>query len=141
MELSGKTIVLYDGVCGLCNRSVRFLLRHDNRDRFRFAPLQSEFASSLLNKHGINAAELDSVSVVTDYGLASETAFTKSDSVLRATSELGGIWRAAEVGRFIPQVLRDWLYDRVARSRYRIFGEYKSCPAPSPQHRTKFIDF
>ena len=140
MELIGKTIVLYDGVCGLCNRLVQFLLRHDKRDRFRFAPLQTEFASSLLTKHGINAADLDSVSVVADYGLATEKAFTKSDAVLRATWELGGIWRAGEIGRMIPRRTRDWLYDRVARNRYRMFGKYETCPVPRPGQREKFID-
>lgn len=140
MELIGKTIVLYDGVCGLCNRLVQFLLRHDKRDRFRFAPLQTEFASSLLTKHGINAADLDSVSVVADYGLATEKAFTKSNAVLRATWELGGIWRAGEIGRIIPRRTRDWLYDRVARNRYRMFGKYETCPVPRPGQREKFIE-
>ena len=140
MELAGKTIVLYDGVCGLCNRLVQFLLRRDKHDRFRFAPLQSKFASSLLKKHGIDAADLDSISVVADYGLASEKAFAKSDAVLRATWELGGIWRMGEVGRLVPRSLRDWLYDRVARNRYRMFGKYETCPIPRPEQRKKFID-
>jgi predicted DCC family thiol-disulfide oxidoreductase YuxK len=140
VELAGKRIVLYDGVCGLCNRLVQFLLRRDKHDRFRFAPLQSEFAASLLKKHGIDAADLDSVSVVADYGVASEKAFTKSDAVLRATWELGGIWRIGEVGRLVPRGVRDWLYDRVARNRYRMFGKYETCPIPTPEQRQKFID-
>lgn len=140
MDLVGKTIVVYDGVCGLCNRLVQFLLRQDKRDRFRFTPLQSEFASSLLKKHGINASDLDTVSVVADYGLPSEKAFTRSDAVLRATWELGSIWRMGEIGRMIPRSLRDWVYDRVARSRYRIFGKYETCPLPKPEHRRKFLD-
>ena len=140
VELAGKTIVLYDGVCGLCNRLVQFLLRYDRHDRLRFAPLQSEVASSLLKKHEIDAADLDSVSVVADYGLASERAFTKSDAVLRAGWELGGIWRVGEIGRILPRSLRDWLYERVARSRYRIFGRYETCPVPGPDQREKFID-
>ena len=140
MELAGKTIVLYDGVCGLCNRLVQFLLRHDKHDRFRFAPLQSEFAASLLKKHGINASDLDSVSVIVDYGVASESAFTKSDAVIRATWELGGIWRAGEIGRIIPRSIRNWFYDRVARNRYRMFGKYETCPMPGPEDRGKFFD-
>lgn len=133
-------IVLYDGVCGLCNRFVQFLLRHDKHDRFRFAPLQSEFAASLLKKYGINAANLDSVSVVADYGLATEKAFTKSDAVLRATWELGGKWRTGEIGRLLPRAVRDWLYDRVARNRYQMFGKHETCPIPLPEQREKFID-
>jgi len=134
-------IVLYDGVCGLCNRLVQFLLRCDKHDRFRFATLQSEFAASLLKKHGIDAANLDSVSVVADYGLATEKAFTKSDAVLRATWELGGLWRAGEVGRVIPRSVRDWFYERVAQRRYRMFGKYETCPTPAPEHKKKFIEF
>lgn len=141
MELVGKTIVFYDGVCGLCNRSVQFLLRYDKHDRFRFAPLQSEFAATLLNKHGINAADLDSVSVVVNYGLVAEKAFTRSDAVLRAAWELGGVWRVGEVGRLIPRMVRDWLYDRVARNRYRTFGKYDTCPMPRPEERGKFVEF
>jgi predicted DCC family thiol-disulfide oxidoreductase YuxK len=140
VELTGKTIVLYDGVCGLCNRLVRILLQHDRRDRFRFAPLQSEFASSLLAKHGINAADLDSVSLVVDYGLKTERTFTRSDAVLRATRELGGIWRSGGLGRVLPKTTRDWLYDLVARNRYRMFGKYETCPTPRGQERKKFIE-
>ena len=139
MGLTGKTIVLYDGVCGLCNRLVQFLLRYDKHDRFRFAPLQSGFAASLLKKHGINAADLDSVSVVAGFGLPKEKAFTKSDAVLRSAWELGGIWRVGEIGRVLPRSLRDWLYDRVARNRYRMFGRYETCRVPRAEQREKFI--
>lgn len=139
MDLSGKTVVLYDGVCGLCNRLVQFLLRHDRHDSFRFAALQSEFASSLLRKHGIDAADLNSVSVVADYGLEAERAFTKSDAVLRASWDLGGMWRIGEVGRLLPRAIRDWFYDLVARDRYRMFGKYETCPMPKAEDRVKFI--
>jgi predicted DCC family thiol-disulfide oxidoreductase YuxK len=115
-------------------------LRFDRHDRLRFAPLQSDFAASLLHKHGINSADLDSVSVVTDYGLPAEQAITKSDAVLRASWDLGGVWRVGEIGRVIPRGLRDWFYDQVARNRYRMFGKYDTCPMPRPQDRGKFID-
>lgn len=139
MDLDGKTIVLYDGVCGLCNHLVRFLLRHDRHDRFRYAPIQSSFASSLLQKHGIRAADLDSVSVIAGYGLPTEQAFTKSDAVLRSAWELGGVWRIGETGRLLPRALRDWFYDRIAHNRYRIFGKYETCPMPRPEDRAKFV--
>lgn len=140
MVPTGKTIVLYDGVCGLCNRMVRFLLRFDGHDRFRFATLQSEFANTLLRKHGLNAADLDSVSIITDYNLPAERSFTKSDAVLRSAWELGGFWRIGEAGRVLPRKMRDWLYDRVANNRYRIFGKYETCPLPKPEYRAKFIE-
>ncbi len=140
MDLTGKTIVLYDGVCGLCNRAVQFLLRHDHHDRFRYAALQGDFAKTLLRKHGIDAADLNSVSLVTDYGLPTEQAFTKSDAVLRAEWDLGGIWRAAEVGRLLPRPIRNWLYDLIARNRYRMFGKYETCLLPRAEDRAKFVE-
>jgi predicted DCC family thiol-disulfide oxidoreductase YuxK len=139
VDVTGKTVVLYDGVCGLCNRLVRFLLRHDRQDRFRYTPLQSEFASSLLRKHDIDAADLNSVSIVTDYGQPTERAFTKSDAVLRAWWELGGIWRIGEVGRVLPRAARDWFYDLVARNRYRMFGKSEPCPMSRAEDREKFV--
>ena len=139
VDLTGKTVVLYDGVCGLCNRLVQFLLRYDRHDRFRFAPLQSDFAASLLARHGLNASDLNSVSVVADHGLPTEQSFTKSDAVLRASWDLGGIWRSAEIARLLPPFFRNWFYDLVARNRYRIFGRHDSCPLPKPEHRAKFI--
>jgi predicted DCC family thiol-disulfide oxidoreductase YuxK len=119
---------------------VQFLLRRDKYDRFRFAPLQSEFAGTLLKKHEIDALDLDSVSLVTDYGTVSEKAFTRSDAVIRASWDLGGGWRIFEVGRMIPRRMRDWFYSRVAGNRYRIFGKYESCPIPRPEDREKFIE-
>jgi predicted DCC family thiol-disulfide oxidoreductase YuxK len=139
VDLTGKTVVLYDGVCGLCNRMVQFLLRHDCHDRFRFSPLQSDFAASLLAKHGLNASDLDSVSIVADHGLPTEQAFAKSDAVLRAATELGSGWRAAGLARIFPRPFRDWFYDLVARNRYRVFGKYDTCPIPKSEHRAKFI--
>jgi predicted DCC family thiol-disulfide oxidoreductase YuxK len=140
VDLTGKTVVLYDGVCGLCNRLVQFLLRHDRYDRFRYAPLQSEFASSLLRKHGIDAGDLNSVSLVTDYGLPTERAFTRSDAVRRAARQLGGVWRLSGLDRVLPRALGDWLYGLVARNRYRMFGKYETCPMPRAEDREKFLD-
>src|SRR5215468_3674097 len=91
--LSGKTLVLYDGVCGLCNRLVRFLLRFDQHDRFRYAALQSEFAAEVVKKHGLDPGDLDSVVLVTDFELPAEKAHKKADAILAAAPDLGGIWR------------------------------------------------
>jgi predicted DCC family thiol-disulfide oxidoreductase YuxK len=131
--------VLYDGVCGLCNRLVRFLLRFDRRDRFRFAPLQSEFSAAALRKHGIDPADLNSVTLIGDYGLGSERAYSKSDAIVFASRELGGIWRLGRLGAMLPKTFRDRVYELVARNRYRMFGRYQSCPVPKPEERAKFI--
>lgn len=133
-------IVLYDGVCGLCNRLVQFLLRHDYRDRFRFAPLQSEFSSKLLTKHGHDSHDLDTVYVVKNYSLPDELLLARSDAILYMLNQLGGIWILSGAGRVLPRALRDVAYKVVARNRYRVFGKHESCILPEPQHRAKFLD-
>jgi predicted DCC family thiol-disulfide oxidoreductase YuxK len=139
-QLTGKTIVLYDGVCGLCNRLVVFLLRSDKGDRFRYAPLQGEFAAEALKKHGINPADQNSVTLIRDYGLESERAYTRSDAILLAVRQLGGIWRLGRVAAVVPGSIRDSVYDLVAQNRYRMFGRYETCPVPKPEESTKFIE-
>jgi predicted DCC family thiol-disulfide oxidoreductase YuxK len=133
-------IVLYDGVCGLCNRLVQFLLKRDHHDRLRFASLQSEFAATLLKRLGADPHDLDTVYVVIDYGQPGERILARSDAILFLLSQLGGIWKLAGMGRVLPRVLRDAVYKVVAGNRYRIFGKYESCMLPEPQHRAKFLD-
>ena len=133
-------IVLYDGVCGLCNRLTQFLLKRDHHDRLRFASLQSEFAAVILKRHGKDASDLDTVYVVQDYGEANERLLARSDAIICLGQELGGIWSAAVLAKALPRFLRDWLYNLVARNRYRVFGKYDSCMIPEPKHRRKFLD-
>ena len=138
--LEPHPIVLYDGVCGLCNRLVQFILRHDYGDRFRFASLQSDFSQMLLTRHGFDPHDLDTVYVVRNSGQANEELLSRSDAILFMLNELGGVWSLARVGKILPRALRNVLYDLVARSRYRIFGRYESCMLPSPEQRAKFLD-
>jgi predicted DCC family thiol-disulfide oxidoreductase YuxK len=135
-----KPIVLYDGVCGLCNRLVQFLLKHDHHDRLRFASLQSELAATLLKRYGADPHDLDTVYVVIDYVQPGERILARSDAILFLMSQLDGIWKLAGIGRVLPQVLRDAVYKIVAHNRYRVFGKYESCMLPEPKHRTKFLD-
>ena len=92
-------IILYDGVCGLCNRLVQFLLKHDKQGRLRFASLQSEFAATVLNRHGIDPKDLDTVQVVINYERPEERVLDRSDAILRAGEELGMPWNAARDDR------------------------------------------
>ncbi len=133
-------IVLYDGVCGLCNRLVQFLLKHDYHDRFRFASLQSNFAGELLTRHGMDPHDLDTVYVVKNLGLANEALLARSDAILLMLKNLGGIWSLSAMGRLLPRALRDVIYNLVARNRYRVFGKSESCMLPEPRHRSKFLD-
>ncbi len=133
-------IVLYDGVCGLCNHLVQFLLKRDTHDRFRFASLQSEFANSLLTHHRVDPHDLDTVYVVKNYGQPGQSLLARSDAILYMLTQLDGLWKLAGVGRVIPKAFRDAVYKIVARNRYRVFGKHESCILPEPQHRAKFLD-
>ena len=133
-------IVLYDGVCGLCNRLNQFLLKRDKHDRFRFASLQGDFAAELLRRHGADAKDLDTVYVVIDHGQPTEHLLARSDAILYLVTKLDGIWKLAVAGRVLPKPLRDSIYKIVARNRYRVFGKYESCLLPDPKHRDKFLD-
>ncbi|MDQ5843980.1 MAG: DCC1-like thiol-disulfide oxidoreductase family protein [Acidobacteriota bacterium] len=133
-------IVLYDGVCGLCNRLNQFLLKRDTHDRLRFASLQSNFAAAVLLRHGADPHDLDTVYVVVDYGQPTERLLSRSDAILYLLAQLGGIWKLGSVGHILPRVLRDGAYGIVARNRYRVFGKYDSCMLPEPKHRAKFLE-
>ncbi|MDQ2974345.1 MAG: DCC1-like thiol-disulfide oxidoreductase family protein [Acidobacteriota bacterium] len=133
-------IVLYDGVCGLCNRLTQFTLKHDTHDRFLFASLQSDLAARLLKRHGADANDLDTVYVAIDYEQPGERLLARSDAIIYIGTQLGGIWSLAKAGRLLPKVIRDALYKIVARNRYRVFGKYESCLLPEPKNRKKFLD-
>jgi len=133
-------IVLYDGVCGLCNRLVQFLLKRDKHDRFRFASLQSELARHVLTRHELDPNDLDTVYVVENYDQPNESLLDRSDAILFMLSQLGGIWSLSSVGRVLPRGFRNALYKIVARNRYSVFGKHESCMLPEPKHRAKFLD-
>lgn len=139
-ETETKAIVLYDGVCGLCNHAVQFLLKRDRYDRLQFASLQSDLAANLLNKHGIDHRSLDTVYAVLNYEQPNEELLAKGDAFLFFARAIGGIWRIAEVGRIIPRPVRNWLYDFVARHRYQVFGKSETCMLPDPKQRHKFLE-
>lgn len=134
-------IILYDGVCGLCNRLVKFLLNHDKDGRLRFASLQSEFAEKVLRRHGFDAKDLDTVHVVENYDQPGEHVLQRSDAILRAGRELGGFWgMSSSVAKVVPRPIRDLVYRFVATNRYSVFGKYDSCMLPDPNQRSRFLD-
>lgn len=136
-------ILLYDGVCGLCDRFVQFILRRDRRGVFRFASLQSALAGRILARHNISPADLDTVYVVVnpDSQEPPEFLLSRSDAVLFVLKQLGGLWRfVAFLLQLLPKFVRDPAYNAIARHRYRIFGKYESCALPSAQDRGRFLD-
>ena len=136
---NAPTVVLYDGVCGLCNRLNQFLLKRDRHDRFRFASLQSDFAAKLLERHGADAIDLDTVYVVVDYGEPNERSLSRSDAILNVLQRLGGVWSLSAAGKIVPRPVRDAFYKLVATNRYRVFGKYDVCLMPEEKYRAKFL--
>jgi predicted DCC family thiol-disulfide oxidoreductase YuxK len=136
----GQHLFLYDGVCGLCNRVNRFLLRRDAGGRFDFASLQSPTGRAILKELGRNPDELNTFYVVKDYQSPSRVLLSKARGALFVLDSMGGIWRGLAAAGILPTPLLDFFYDLVARYRYRIFGRYESCPLPTAEHRQRFID-
>jgi predicted DCC family thiol-disulfide oxidoreductase YuxK len=136
---SGKDIVFYDGVCAMCNGFVRFILERDPAGRFRFAPLQGEAARRALQRHGWNAADLDTMHLLTGFEQPGERLFSKSDAVLETLRRIGGVWTLASWLKIFPAALRDFVYGLVVKNRYRTFGKYDSCPLAPPEWRARFI--
>jgi predicted DCC family thiol-disulfide oxidoreductase YuxK len=135
-------IVLYDGVCGLCSRIVAFLLPRDRARRIHFAALQGPVAAEILRRHGEPPLEGDpqSIILVQAPGTAHERLFHRSGAALRLVRALPGAWPALGLLLAVPRLVRDWVYDRVANNRYRIFGRLDACTLPSPENRTRFLD-
>jgi predicted DCC family thiol-disulfide oxidoreductase YuxK len=134
-------ILLYDGVCGLCNRFVEFILRRDRNAVFRFASLQSALAARILARHGANPSDLDTVYVVVHPDGNNEYLLLRSEAVLFVLKQLGGLGR---LGAFLlqlpPKFVRDWAYNAVARYRYRVFGRSDICTLPRDQDRGRFLE-
>lgn len=130
-----RHILFYDGVCGLCDRLVQFVLRRDRRGRFQFAPLQGETAATTLARFGKDPRDLDTVYVLTDDGRL----LRKARAVLFTLRALGLPWSLATIFSIFPTVMLDWFYDRVANNRYRWFGKFESCRLPSADEKSRFL--
>jgi predicted DCC family thiol-disulfide oxidoreductase YuxK len=141
MPAPSNPILLYDGVCGFCNRFIQFTLRHDHADAFRFAALQSAFAEPILQRHDVSTTALDTVYVVVNAHQPAERLLARSEAAIFVLATLGGIWTvAAGLCRVVPRPLRDSVYNLIARNRYQVFGKFDVCPLPDPRHRHKFLD-
>ena len=127
-------LVLFDGVCNLCNAAVRFIIPRDPRGLFQFAPLTSEAAARALAS--VPLAERPDSVVLIDEGRV----FTRSEAALRILRRLAFPWPLAYALILLPRALRDWGYDAIARRRYRWFGRHEQCPIPSPSIRDRFLE-
>jgi len=140
--IEGRALVLYDGVCALCNGVVQFLIKRDRLDKFRFAPLQSSLGREVLARFDIHTFP-DGVMLLTDALTPDEYLYQRSDAVAEALQRLGGpggMWRlVGKALKLLPRPLRDWGYGIVARFRYRVFGRYDTCPIPPPEQRNRLL--
>src|SRR3954447_17119557 len=142
---SDHPVILYDGVCGLCNRMVPLILRRDPAGIFHFATLQGEFARAALARHAAERAASEMTNMETMYvlvapGSAEERLLSHSEAALFIAARLRGPLRMARLFRLLPRFLRDWMYGVVARSRYRWFGKLDTCLLPEPQWEDRFLD-
>ena len=133
---SDKKIILFDGVCNLCNRSVQFITKRDKNDEFRFATLQGEIGQQLINKRNIDTSKVDSI-ILIEPGVAY---YVKSTAALKIGRSFGGFWKMVYVLILIPRQLRDIVYDSVAKYRYRWFGQKEECMVPTSALKAKFLD-
>ena len=131
---SEHKIILFDGVCNLCNRSVVFVIKHDKKNRFKFAPLQSEIGEQLIAKHRIDTSKTDSIILVDG-----DRHYIRSTAALRIAKNLSGGWPLLYTCIIIPNFIRNWIYDYIAKNRYKWYGKRESCMIPTPELKAKFL--
>ncbi len=127
-------IILFDGVCNFCNSSVNKIIKHDKNNRYKFAALQSEIGKKLLEKHSIDSTIIDSIILIEN-----DVAFIKSTAILKISKHLNGIYPLAYSFIIIPTFLRNFVYDFIARNRYKWWGKKDSCMIPTAEVKSKFI--
>lgn len=130
-----RKIILFDGICNLCNQSVQFVIEHDNKNQFQFASLQSDFGQNFLKENNLDATQFDSVVFIED-----DKFYTKSSAALKISKYLDGITSWLTIFMIVPKPLRDVVYSFIAKNRYRWFGKQESCWLPSPELKAKFLD-
>lgn len=130
-----RPVILFDGVCNLCNSSVQFIIRNDPDKKFAFASLQSSVAKDLLTELSSGPTDLYSILL-----LKNGKVFDRSDAILEISKDLSRPWSAIYVFRFLPKAIRDALYKLIANNRYKLFGRQDSCLMPTPELRARFID-
>ena len=132
---NSKQIILFDGVCNLCNNAVQFVIKRDKKDVFRYAALQSEVGQQLTKERGIDTATVDSI-ILIDPGTAY---YTKSTAALEIGKELKGYRTISSILLGIPSKLRDIVYDFIAKNRYKWYGRKDQCMVPTPELQSKFL--
>ena len=132
--MSSSKIILFYGVCNLCNSTVQKVIENDYKNQFKFASLQSEFGQEFLKKNDLSTEEFNSIILVDG-----DKYFTRSDAALRIGTELKGIYKWSKFLFVFPKFIRDFMYDIISRNRYKWFGKQDNCWLPTPDLQEKFI--
>jgi predicted DCC family thiol-disulfide oxidoreductase YuxK len=127
-------VILFDGVCNLCNASVQFVIKRDVKQKFRFASLQSDFAKNVLLQHHISD-EIRTIVLLTNNRI-----YLRSNAVLEISRELNGLWSLIYIFKIIPRFFRDGVYNFISKNRYQWFGRIDTCWLPTPDLKSRFLD-
>jgi predicted DCC family thiol-disulfide oxidoreductase YuxK len=130
-----EPVLLFDGVCNLCNSSVQFILKHEKNEQLNFAAIQSEAGDRLLKSYNFDPNQTDSVILIKD-----NKVYTASDAVLTLTQFLKFPFSLGKLLLVVPNPIRDFFYKKIARNRYKWFGKRESCMIPTPQLRRRFLE-
>ncbi len=130
-----KKIILFDGVCNLCNGAVQFIIKRDENDIFRFAALQSETGKKLITERNIDTEAIDSI-ILIEPNIAF---YTKSTAALKIADDFKGLWSLMSILLWLPESFRNIVYDFIARNRYAWYGKKEECMIPTPELKKKFI--
>ncbi|MFZ7943293.1 MULTISPECIES: thiol-disulfide oxidoreductase DCC family protein [Bacillaceae] len=129
-----ERIILFDGICNLCNSSVQFIIKRDPKAKFKFASLQGQSGQELLEKYGLKT-NLNSFIFIEN-----EKIHMKSSAALRVGKQLNGAWKLVSIFFIIPPIIRDTLYNIIAKNRYKWFGKKETCLLPSPEWKNRFLE-
>ena len=127
-------LVLFDGVCNLCNALVQFVIRHDPKAKFRFAAIQSDIGRTIFQKYGMDPVDLQTFVFISD-----NQVFLRSSAAIAVASRFGGAWRMCAIFWLIPRFVRDAVYSAIAKNRYRWFGRKETCMIPTPGIEKRFL--
>jgi predicted DCC family thiol-disulfide oxidoreductase YuxK len=134
--LKNKKIILFDGICNLCNDSVLKVIKYDKKDHFVFAALQSKSGQDIINYLKIDVSKTDSI-ILYEPDVAYDI---KSTAALKIMKDFGGFWVLTQVFEILPTPIRDYFYDYIAKNRYKWFGKKESCMIPTPELKAKFLN-
>lgn len=130
-----KKLILFDGVCNLCNNSVQYVIKRDQKNTYLFAPLQSKVGQQIIEQFQIDTVKTDSILLYTNGKL-----YSKSTAALKVAAKLGFPTNILSMFIIIPAFIRNWVYDFIAKNRYKWYGKKEACMIPTPELKSKFID-